>query len=180
MGILRKLAAWGALAVALGVVLLFAMPSYRQGEVSVAGNTAQNFPLEIAGKPGHLTDLKGKVVILNFWATWCPPCVEETPALNRLQKYIESRNGVILGVAADEDPAAYEKFLREHGVAFETYRDPATKENRSPIAESYGTIMVPETYIIGRDGKIQRKIIGMQEWDSPDMLKYFDSILGKS
>src|SRR5713101_146610 len=106
MEILRKLAAWGVVAAALGVLLLFAMPSYRQGEASIAGRTAQNFPLEIAGKPGHLTDLKGKVVVLNFWATWCPPCVEETPALNRLQKYIESRNGVILGVAADEDPAA--------------------------------------------------------------------------
>ena len=138
MGILRKLAAWGALAAALGVVLLFAMPSYRQGEASVAGKTAQDFPLEIAGKPGHLTDLKGKVVILNFWATWCPPCVEETPALNRLQKYIESRNGVILGVAADEDPAAYEKFLHEQGVIFQTYRDPSTKDNHSPIAREYG------------------------------------------
>src|SRR5438132_2607575 len=113
MAILRKLAVWGALGLAGAVLVLFAMPTYRQGEASVAGKTARNFPLEIAGKPAHLTDLKGKVVVLNFWATWCPPCVEETPALNRLQKYIESRNGVILGVAADEDPAAYQKFLRE-------------------------------------------------------------------
>jgi cytochrome c biogenesis protein CcmG, thiol:disulfide interchange protein DsbE len=128
----------------------------------------------------HLSDFRGKVVVLNFWGSWCPPCIEETPALNRLQKYIAARNGVVLGVAADEDPAAYEKFLRDHDVIFETYRDPATKDNRSPIAESYGTEMVPETYIIGRDGKIERKIIGMQEWDSPEMLRYFDSILGKS
>jgi cytochrome c biogenesis protein CcmG, thiol:disulfide interchange protein DsbE len=180
MGILRKLAAWGALAAALGLVLLFAMPSYRQGEASVAGKTAQNFPLEIAGKPGHLTDLQGKVVILNFWATWCPPCVEETPALNRLQKYIESRKGVVLGVAADEDPAAYEKFLRDQSVVFPTYRDPSTKDNHSPIAEEYGTLMYPETYVIDRRGKIARKFIGFQQWDSPDMLAYFDSILGKS
>jgi len=180
MGILRKLAAWGALAAALGLVLLFAMPSYRQGEASVAGKTAQNFPLEIAGKPGHLTDLKGKVVILNFWATWCPPCVEETPALNRLQKYIESRKGVVLGVAADEDPAAYEKFLRDQSVIFPTYRDPSTKDNHSPIAEEYGTLMYPETYVIDRRGKIARKFIGFQQWDSPGMLAYFDSILGKS
>jgi peroxiredoxin len=69
--------------------------------------------------------------------------VEETPALNRLQKYIASRNGVVLGVAADEDPAIYEKFLRDHGVTFPTYRDPKTKDNHSPIAESYGTSMIP-------------------------------------
>ncbi|HEV1993159.1 MAG TPA: TlpA disulfide reductase family protein [Candidatus Acidoferrum sp.] len=178
MRILRKIAAWGVLAAALGVILLFAMPSYRQGEASIAGTTAKDFPLDIAGKPGHLTDLKGKVVILNFWATWCPPCVEETPALNRLQKYIEARNGVILGVAADEDPTAYEKFLREQGVVFPTYRDPLTRDNHSPIAQSYGTSMYPETYVIDRHGKIARKFIGFQQWDSPNMLAYFDAILG--
>ncbi len=180
MGILRKLAAWGVVAAALGVLLLFAMPSYRQGEASIAGTTARDFSVDIAGKPAHLTDLKGKVVILNFWATWCPPCVEETPALNHLQRYIQARNGVILGVAADEDPAAYEKFLREQGVIFPTYRDPATKENHSPIAQTYGTSMYPETYVIDRHGKIARKFIGFQQWDSPDMLAYFDSILGQT
>jgi len=177
---LRKIAAWGVVLAALGVLLLFAMPSYRQGEASIAGKTAQDFPLEIAGKPGHLSDLKGKVVVLNFWATWCPPCVEETPHLNRLQKYIESRNGVILGVAADEDPAVYEKFLRDQGVVFLNYRDPSTKENHSRIAQEYGTSMYPETYIIDRHGKIARKFIGLQQWDSPDMLAYFDSILGQT
>jgi peroxiredoxin len=180
MGILRKIAVWGVLAVALGVLLLFAMPSYRQGEASIAGRTAQDFSLEIAGKPKRLTDYKGQVVILNFWATWCPPCVEETPALNRLQKYIESRNGVILGVAADEDPVVYEKFLRDQGVVFPTYRDPSTRDNHSPIAQSYGTSMYPETYVIDRHGKIARKFIGFQQWDSPDMLAYFDALLGQA
>jgi cytochrome c biogenesis protein CcmG, thiol:disulfide interchange protein DsbE len=179
MGIVRKIAAWGVVLAALGVLLLFAMPSYRQGEASIAGKTAQNFPLEISGKPGNLSDYKGKVVVLNFWATWCPPCVEETPALNRLQKYIASRNGVVLGVAADEDPAAYEKFLREQGVVFPTYRDPATKDNHSPIAQTYGTSMYPETYVIDRHGKIARKVIGFQQWDSPEMLAYFDAVLGQ-
>src|SRR5580704_4260037 len=180
MVILRKIAAWGVVAIAALVVVFFAMPSYRQGEASVAGKTAEDFSIELSGKPGHLSDLKGKVVVLNFWATWCPPCVEETPALNRLQKYIASRNGVVLGVAADEDRAIYEKFLRDNGVIFPTYRDPATKDNQSPIAGSYGTSMYPETYIIDRQGKIARKIIGFQEWDSPEMLAYFDSILGQS
>ena len=136
--------------------------------------------MQLNGKPAHLSDFHGKVVVLNFWGTWCPPCIEETPALNRLQKYIEARNGVVLGVAADEYPAVYEAFLREHGVIFPTYRDPATKDTHSPIASTYGTSRYPETYIIDRQGKIARKIIGFQEWDSPEMLAYFDSILGKS
>src|SRR5258707_13890585 len=147
MRILQKIAAWGALAVAIGVVFLFAMPTYRQGEASIAGTTARDFSMDIAGKPGHLADLKGKVVVLNFWATWCPPCVEETPALNHLQRRIEARGGVILGVAADEDPATYQKFLREQGVIFPTYRDPLTRDNHSPIAQSYGTPLDPETYV---------------------------------
>jgi cytochrome c biogenesis protein CcmG, thiol:disulfide interchange protein DsbE len=175
-----KILAWGGLAAFLGIIVVFAMPSYRHGEASLAGTRAEDFALQLNGKPIHLSDLRGKVVVLNFWGSWCPPCIEETPALNRLQQHIASRNALVLGVAADEDQAAYEKFLRDHGVMFQTYRDPATRDNRSPIAESYGTTMVPETYIIGRDGKIQRKIIGMQDWDSPEMLAYFDSILGKS
>src|SRR2546429_9700382 len=108
MPILRKLAVWGVLGAAALVLVLFAMPSYRQGEASVAGKTARDFPLEIAGKPAHLADLNGKVVVLNFCRTWSPPCAEETPALNRLQEHIESRNGVSAGAAATEYAAAYE------------------------------------------------------------------------
>ena len=106
--------------------------------------------------------------------------MEETPGLNRLQKHIAPRNGVILGVAADEDAAAYERFLRDQGVTFPTYRDPATKDNHSPIAQTYGTSMYPETYVIDRNGKIARKFIGFQQWDSPEMLAYFDAILGQT
>jgi cytochrome c biogenesis protein CcmG, thiol:disulfide interchange protein DsbE len=180
MGIARKLMVWGALAVAAGIILVFALPSYRQGEASIAGKTAEDFSFELAGKPSHLSDMKGKVVVLNFWGSWCGPCVEEIPSLDRLQQRIASRNGMVLGVAADEDPAAFQKFLRDRSVTFATYRDPATKENRSPIAVSYGTSMVPETYIIDRHGKIARKFIGLQQWDSPDMLAYFDALLGQS
>jgi thiol-disulfide isomerase/thioredoxin len=180
MAIARKLATCAALAAAAGVILVFALPSYRQGEASIAGTTARDFPLELAGKPTRLSDLRGKVVILNFWASWCPPCVAEAPSLNRLQKYVESRNGIIVGVAADQDPTAFQKFLGDQSIVFPTYRDPATKDQRSPIAESYGTVMIPETYVIDRRGKITRKFIGFQQWDSPDMLAYFDNLLGQS
>jgi peroxiredoxin len=144
------------------------------------GSSAPDFSVQDSDRTVALTQFRGKIVVLNFWATWCPPCVEETPALNRLQKYIASRNGVVLGVAADEDPAAYEKFLRDQGVVFPTYRDPSTKDNHSSIAQEYGTTMYPETYVIDRHGKIARKIIGFQQWDSPEMLAYFDAILGQT
>jgi cytochrome c biogenesis protein CcmG/thiol:disulfide interchange protein DsbE len=169
------MAAWFAVAAAAGILVLFAMPSYRQGEASIAGKTAQDFALTLGGKSEHLSALKGKVVVLNFWATWCPPCVEETPSLNRLEKYIDSRGGMILGVSVDEDAAAYEKFLKDQGVVFSTYRDPSKKS-----AADYGTTIYPETYIIDRHGKIARKFIGAQQWDSAEMRAYFDAILGES
>src|ERR1700751_1317736 len=163
----ERLRIWAALTNGGAIVVAFALPSYRQGEASLAGKTARDFSLDLSGKPVHLSDFRGKVVVLNFWATWCPPCKEETPSLNRLQKYIEARNGVVLGVAADEDPGAYQRFLREEGVIFPTYRDPATKNNSSPIALSYGTSIIPETYVIDRHGKLARKLIGFHRWGSP-------------
>jgi cytochrome c biogenesis protein CcmG, thiol:disulfide interchange protein DsbE len=175
MPLVRRIAAWTAVAIAAGILVLFAMPSYRQGEASIAGKPALDFPLTLASKSEHLSDLKGKVVVLNFWATWCPPCVAETPSLNRLEKYIDSRGGMVLGVSVDEDGAAYEKFLKDQSVVFPTYRD-ATKKS----AADYGTSIYPETYIIDRHGKIARKFIGEQQWDSSEMLRYFDAILGQT
>jgi len=187
MEILRKVFAWGVLAVILGVLVLFARPSYRQGEAAIAGKAAEDFAFDLtdppapagspaaAGKLSHLSDLKGKVVVLNFWASYCLPCVEEAPALNRLQERIAPRGGLILGVSIDEDPAAYEKFLKDHAVPFPTWRDPSRK-----VMHDYGTIMIPETYIIDRHGRIARKIIGPQQWDSPDLTSYFDYLLPQS
>ena len=175
MPLVRRLLAWTAVAIAAAILVLFAMPSYRQGEASIAGTPAQDFSLTLAGKSEHLSDLKGRVVVLNFWASWCPPCVEETPSLNHLQKYIDSRGGMVLGVSVDEDGAAYEKFLKDQSVVFPTYRD-ATKKS----AADYGTTIYPETYVIDRRGKIARKFIGAQQWDNPDMLAYFDAFLGQN
>src|ERR1700754_1299696 len=157
MGIGRKLANWTVIAFAVAVILAFALPSYRQGEASIAGTKARDFSLTVDGRSTRLSDFRGKVVVLNFWGSWCKPCVEEAPGLNRLQQHIAAHNAVVLGVAADEDDAAYKNFLREHAINYPTYRDPATKESRSAIAESYGTSMVPETYIIDRNGKILPK-----------------------
>src|SRR6516162_313376 len=101
--ILKKILAWGSMGFAFAVLAFFTLPHYRQGESSIAGKTAEDIPLDINGKAGKLSDLRGKVVVLNFWATWCPPCVEETPALIELNKRISNRNGMVLGVSVDED-----------------------------------------------------------------------------
>jgi cytochrome c biogenesis protein CcmG, thiol:disulfide interchange protein DsbE len=172
----RKIMAWGSMTFAFAVLAFFTLPHYRQGESSIAGKSAEDINLTLPdGQSTTLAKYQGKVVILNFWATWCPPCVEETPALIQLQQRIASRNGVVLGVSVDEDESAYRTFLEQHGINYPTSRD-ATKKS----AIDYGTVMYPETYVIDRHGKILRKIIGPQDWNSPEMLAYFDSILGRS
>jgi thiol-disulfide isomerase/thioredoxin len=92
-----------ALIMAAGLIYFFATPTYREGEASLAGRKAIDFPLQYEGRQVHLSDLHGKVVVLNFWASWCPPCLEETPSLNKLQQQIASKGGVVLGVSVDED-----------------------------------------------------------------------------
>jgi len=164
---IRKVLNWAALLGAAALILLFAMPSYRQGGPSPVGSTASDFTFERDGKPTRLSDLRGTVVVLNFWATWCPPCVDEMPALNRLHAKMNADGVMVLGISIDENADAYSRFLSEYQIAFPTFRDPSQK-----IAADYGTSKWPETYIIGRDGKIARKIIGPQEWDNPVMIEY--------
>jgi peroxiredoxin len=167
-----KIFSGGVLALALSVVVIFAMPSYRQGEPAIAGRRADDFAFELNGHPAHLSDLRGKVVVLNFWATWCPPCVAEIGELNALQRDISGRGGTVLGISVDEDADAYERFLRDHNVPFPNYRDPSKK-----IAERYGTAMYPETYIIDTGGRIARKIVGEQDWGDPQLATYVESLL---
>jgi peroxiredoxin len=167
--------AWGSMGFAFFVLAFFTLPHYRQGESSIAGKTAEDIPLDINGKAEHLSDFRGKVVVLNFWATWCPPCVEETPSLIELNKRLASRNGMVLGVSVDDDRAAYQKFLQDHGINFPTSRDASKK-----YAQDYGTVMYPETYIIDRRGKIARKVIGPQDWNSAEMVAYFDALLAQN
>ena len=149
-----------------GLILAsFAFPSYRQGERSLAGRKAKDFTVQIPGA-AHLSDLRGKVVVLNFWASWCPPCLEETQSLNKLQQDISSKGGVVLGLSVDEDKAAYQKFLVDNHVVFPTYDDTSKK-----TAADYGTSMYPETYLIDRQGRLARKIVGPQDWQSPEIMQ---------
>ncbi len=168
----RKLTSGLVLAFVAGLLLLFAHPDYRQGEPSMHGQKEIDFPLTIDGKPTRLSDFRGKVVVLNFWATWCPPCVDEAPSLNLLQQRIALRGGTVLGISVDDDDDAYRRFLQAYGISYPNFRDPSKK-----IALSYGTSMYPDTYLIDRNGRIDRKLVGEQDWTSPEMTSYIDSLL---
>ena len=168
----RNLKTGAALAFIAALIVLFVHPSYRNGTPSLHGQTAKNFDLTIGGKPAQLADLRGKVVLLNFWFSSCPPCVEEAPSLDALQRKIAPLGGTVLGVSVDDNQDAYDQFLKTYNVDYPTYRDPSKQ-----IPLSYGTTMYPETYVINRDGRIDSKIIGPQDWTSPAMMAYLDSLL---
>ncbi len=167
----RRILSYLALLAAVALIVIFVMPSFRSGRPSIAGRTAPNFSFTLDGHHTQLSALRGKIVILNFWATWCPPCVEETPSLEMMSQEVKPLGMTVLGVSVDEDASAYSTFLVNHHVTFPTYRDPSKK-----IPVAYGTFMYPESYIIGRNGVILRKLIGAQNWTSPHMLDYLKAI----
>lgn len=177
----RRLVVGAVMAFVALVLYVFITPSYRQAEPSVAGKKAENFPLTVAGKQTRLSEFRGKVVVLNFWASWCASCVGEMPDLDRLQARIRSRGGIVLAVSVDENCGNYEDFLKNYPVRFSTACDPT---NKVPLDYLYSGPLddgqIPETYIIDRQGFIARKIVGPQEWESPGWTKYFDAALASN
>ena len=140
------------------------------------GELAPNFTLQKDdGKPLNLTDLRGKIVVLNFWATWCGPCVDEVPSLNKFAEHFADKGVQVLGVSVDEDPDAYKSFVAKYKVSFLTLRN----ASRS-VSESYGTYKLPESYIISRDGRLKQKIIGATNWTSQEMLTYIEGLVAGS
>ena len=162
-----------ALAGAFAVLYFFAVPSYRHGEPSVAGRTAPDFALEMNGHQIHLSDLRGKVVVLDFWATWCPPCVEEAPSLNALQQQIEPQGGD----GARHQPGRRSRRLPEifDRARRRTSRLTASQRRKSP--PNMARSMIPEAYLISKDGKIAKKIVGPQDWTSPELISSIETLL---
>ena len=134
------------------------------------GNAAPDFTLTDSQRTVALSQFRGKPVLLNFWATWCPPCVEEMPSLIQLHKELGDKV-TILAVSEDADDGAYKQFVRDHNVDLLTVRDVRQDTN-----EVYGTFKFPETYVIDRNGKIVRKFIGATDWTSPDIVAYLNKL----
>ena len=135
------------------------------------GTAAPNFTVQDADRKLTLSDFRGKVVVLNFWATWCPPCVEEMPSLIEMQRRLKDKGIVVLAVSLDADGDAYHKFLKDHDVNLLTVRDPDMKSS-----DLYGTFKYPETYIIDRKGILQRKFIGSVDWSDPEVVDFLSRL----
>ena len=134
------------------------------------GKPAPDFTVQDGMQTLQLSKYRGHTVVLNFWATWCPPCVEETPSLIAMQHQLKDRV-VLVAVSTDTDDEAYQTFLKRNSIDFLTIRDGDNKSNRL-----YGTVMFPETYIIDSQGVVRRKFIGAVDWTRPDILDYLRKI----
>lgn len=120
-----------------------------------------------------LSELKGKVVLLNFWATWCPPCREELPSMMKLNKAMTGRPFQMVAVSIDEGgKPAIDSFFKESGFMVPTYLD-----SESKAAKSYGITGVPETFIVDKRGIIVKKIVGGFTWDSPEVASFLEGLM---
>jgi cytochrome c biogenesis protein CcmG/thiol:disulfide interchange protein DsbE len=145
---------------------------YSGGNPTRIGSNAPDFTVQDSDHKVTLSQFRGQVVVLNFWGTFCPPCIEETPSLVRMQSRLRDKGVVVLAVSIDDDDAAYHKFLRDYGLSgMVTVRDGAQRSSAL-----FGTFGWPETYIIDRNGRIRRKFIGAVDWSSPEITDYLSKL----
>ena len=116
------------------------------------------------GKPLRLTDYRGKVVLLNFWATWCPPCREEMPAMQRLYERYKGEGFTVIALSIDAEGAkVVGPFVREHRLTF-----PVGLDQKMTVVEKFGVRALPSTFLIDREGRILAMALGPREWDGKD------------
>lgn len=139
-------------------------PMADHGLVKV-GDEAPNFQLrDLAGNLVTLSQLRGKVVLLNFWATWCGPCRVEMPAMEQLYRTFPRREFEILAVSTDPQGAVVTRpFQQEMGFTF-----PILHDSEFRVGLTYGARTLPMTFMVDRQGVIRQKIFGARDWDSPE------------
>jgi peroxiredoxin len=162
-------------AIAIGIYVVKAGKGGKGGnKIITNGARAPEFRLPAPdGRQVSLSDLRGKVVMVHFWATWCPPCVEELPTLAKLHQDLKGADFEMLAVSVDEGGAdAVTAFMKKNGLDVPVLLDP----DRS-TAELYGTFKFPETYIVDREGIVRHKAIGPRDWTDPAALQFLKDMI---
>jgi cytochrome c biogenesis protein CcmG, thiol:disulfide interchange protein DsbE len=159
-----------------GVILVFILlmdlsACYSGSRPPRIGVSAPDFSVRDSEHQVALAQFRGQIVVLNFWATWCAPCVEEVPSLVEMQRRLKAKGVTVLAVSIDVDENAYRQFVRDHNVNLITVRDPDQK-----VSKLYGTFGWPETYIIDRSGVVRRKFIGPVDWTEPEVTDFLSKL----
>lgn len=160
-----------AQAVLAAFLLLLGTACYTGSRPTHVGAPAKDFSVQDSDHQVSLNQFRGQVVLLNFWATWCPPCVEELPSMIEMQNRMRSKGIVVVGVSIDVDDDAYHRFIKQRNVNFVTVRDPEQK-----VSAMYGTTGWPETYVIDRKGVVRRKFVGAVNWNSADVIQFLNTL----
>ncbi|CAN5180958.1 TlpA disulfide reductase family protein [soil metagenome] len=180
----RRSTLWSAAAALVLGGLLLAGWLVRDRFLPVeVGTEAPEFEaVDMAGRPVSLEQLRGQVVLLNVWATWCPPCRDEMPSMQRLHERLHERGLRVVAVSIDAARGGFgaggqpggdvAAFVREMGLDFTIWHDP-----EGDIERVYRTTGVPESFVIDRDGSIVKKVIGGTEWDTPANVELFERLL---
>jgi cytochrome c biogenesis protein CcmG/thiol:disulfide interchange protein DsbE len=159
--------------VVLAGILVWIVAGTLEPPVVNAGDSAPSFSVVTEdGKTITPKNFGGKLLILNFFASWCEPCIVETPSLEQFQRTFANKGVVVLGVSADRNERLYKDFLQRYQISFETSRDPDAN-----ISSSYGTFQFPDSYIIDPSGKVVEKIINWQNWMAPQFLDHIQKML---
>lgn len=153
--------AWASLALLLPLVA----GCDRGRHPERVNKVAPQFSISDGSNSADLSKLRGQIVLLNFWATSCAPCIEELPTLMELHRRMPQV--AVVAISIDEDPEKYQHFLTKNHVDLLTIRDPSQRINAM-----YGTVQIPETYVIDRQGMLRRKFVSAQNWTSPEIMDY--------
>jgi peroxiredoxin len=165
----RQLLTWVGVGAAAAFSLWIALRLPRIARVGVA----PNFVLpDLKGDAVRMADLRGKVVLLNLWATWCPPCVDEMPTLEELSKKMAGRDFVLLAISEDEEPSRVAPWVRKRGFTF-----PVLLDERGKVGAELGISGYPETFIIDRRGRIVHHHIGYRDWAEPGIVLALKNLL---
>jgi len=157
------------------LVMLLVLPGCtRKEKPALKGNSAPDFTLkDLSGKDVKLSSLRGKVVVLNFWATWCPPCREEIPSMMRLNQAMAGKPFQMLAVSQDEGgKEAVEAYFQKSGANL-----PVLLDAGKAVGKRYGLTGVPETFVIDTKGVILEKVVGAMDWSDPAVLRFLDGVL---
>jgi len=175
-----------ALVLGLWIALAAGCTSGRgpgDGPIGV-GSPAPDFELPVVGGGTvRLSDLRGKIVFLNFWATWCPPCRDEMPSMEELKQKLPPGDFEMLAISVDEEgEAVVREFMADLPHTYKILLDPASTEDQlaAASARAYGITGVPETFVINRDGYIVEKVVGPAVWSDPAMLQFFERLINRS
>lgn len=174
---MRQLSVLAVLAICIAAVVFFFGIGERPQESPVApakvGMEAPDFTLkDLQGNAVTLSQYRGKVVFLNFWASWCPPCREEMPSMERLHEVYAGRDFVMLAVNVEQDVKDVRAFLEKHPHKFPILLDAAG------LAQGlYGVYRFPETFLIDKNGRIVEHYLGARDWSSVEFLGKINAML---